>query len=288
MPIPESRGIVAGIVDSASARPCLEWAAELAARTGAPLRLVGAFEAPRPRGWSPRPPSYPVEAVARARSATERTLAECRGWCRQWVPQAVVETAACEGSAVDVLLDQSTRAGLLVIGSHPVAGHLTYFIGSVGHSAAMRSSCPVLLARGPAPSAVDRIVVGVDLDAQTDTVLNYAFRLAARMNLPIDAVYCWVPPVGPVLEQLTGYEDEDLPRVEAALADRLAPWRSEFAGVAVQAVVRNGWPIPELLDQAGRNPLIIGRHRRHVVPALGASHLGALYHPGGALIIVPD
>lgn len=287
MPGSEPQLIVAGVTDTEPYEPVLDWASGLAAAFGDRLRLVTAFQAPTGHGWTPRLAGYPIQSAERIHTTALALLAECRTEAMARQPGIEPQIAAVEGSPIDVLVDESHRAGLLVLGSQALPAGARWFVGSVGHAVAMRAACPVLLTRAVEYAAAEKIVVGLDLATDTTAVLNFACRLAAPNALPVEAVVCWRPATGQKLARVTGHVGEDLPLITTALNDRLLPWRAQYCQLAIHAVVRTGGPTPELLEQAGANPLVLGRHRRHVVPALGSAHLGALQHAAGAVAVVP-
>ncbi len=63
-------------------------------------------------------------------------------------PLGFLKTEAREGSAAKVLLDASTGATMLVVGSRGHGGFAGMLIGSVSAGVAEHASCPVLIIHG--------------------------------------------------------------------------------------------------------------------------------------------
>jgi len=284
----EQRLIIVAVADVRTAAATLRWAVDDAVADPAWIRIVHAFE-PEPGGfWTPRLRVPSVAVAEQRRAEAETVVSQAVKLSRQLAPGVVVHGEAIEGPATTVLLDEAQSADLLVLGSRHLPGLARYFVGSVGQTVAERAGCPVAVIRSETSQADTKLVLGLDVAQDCEPLLAFAFNLASRTGLPIEAVYCWLPPIGTALEALANYQDEDRERVEAELDDALAPWRRKYPQVPVSAEVSPHWPVPELLERAHpSNPLIIGRHHRHNLPALGSVHLGALHHAEGPLIIIP-
>jgi nucleotide-binding universal stress UspA family protein len=64
-----------------------------------------------------------------------------------------IEGATREGPAAQVLLDETQGADLLVVGSRGLGGFSGLLLGSVSQQCVHHATCPVLIAREPAPAA---------------------------------------------------------------------------------------------------------------------------------------
>ena len=141
--------IVVGTDGSESAQEAVRQAVELAARLGATLRIVSAYE-PVPAGrlreeaqqvppdlqWMINP-REDVDATLKeaAEGATERGLD--------------VATFARQGDAADAILDvaEEQRADLIVVGNKGMTGAKRFLLGSVPNRVSHHAPCSVLIIR---------------------------------------------------------------------------------------------------------------------------------------------
>lgn len=138
--------IIVGVDGSPSSRDALICAAEIAKAFGAPLRAVTTWEFPAMleagyliEGWSPE---------GDAREILSATIDEA---FRGDVPAALTQVTA-EGSTAAVLIDESSRAQMLVVGSRGHGGFAGLLLGSVSSACATHARCPVLIMHGSAPT----------------------------------------------------------------------------------------------------------------------------------------
>jgi nucleotide-binding universal stress UspA family protein len=139
--------VVVGYDGSASSTAAVDWAAAQAARTGARLDLVSAWE--YPTSWGnviPLPNDYDPAADARA------LLDPVVDRIRSEYPDLAVHAHVIEGHASDVLVEASRHAALLVVASR---GHGTFsgmVLGSVSQHCVTHAVCPVVVYRAPRPA----------------------------------------------------------------------------------------------------------------------------------------
>jgi nucleotide-binding universal stress UspA family protein len=124
--------IVVGFDRSKGSTVALKWAAEEAARRGAPLRVVEAWT-PGEFGTDAEHASYSQEELVKAAAA-------------------VIDGAGCEwtaiaekGSAAKVLLAQADNAQMLVVGSRGHGALAGLALGSVGIQVATHDGPPVVV-----------------------------------------------------------------------------------------------------------------------------------------------
>lgn len=288
--MPDRGLIVVGVNELGADEKTLRWAAQRAHAGRARLRLVHAYETMAGAGWTPRLRSYPIGLSEQRQAEAQRLLTTAAGLCDRQARGLTIETVAVEGPTVEVLLDESSEAQLLVLGSRLLAGLSSYVLGSIGHAMVQRSPCPVaVVRRDPGARTPRKIVLGLDLDHDCDTLLDFAFEYGQQSGLPVEVVTCWRGPMGAGLELLSDLKDEEQSLVEVQLGQRLAPWQDKYPEVEATALVSQRWPIPGLLERAGDlNPLILGRRSRHpALTGIGSIHLSALHHATGPVIIVP-
>ncbi|WP_248963229.1 universal stress protein [Sphaerisporangium perillae] len=112
-----SERTVVGTDGSVSGTAAVEWAADNAARRGAPLRIVSVVERwPYGIARFPAPPDVGDSLVHGA----ERVLAEASALRRR--PGITVTTETIEGYPAEVLCEQATEATEVVVGSRGLGG----------------------------------------------------------------------------------------------------------------------------------------------------------------------
>jgi nucleotide-binding universal stress UspA family protein len=143
----QRRQVVAvGIDGSAESVAALGWASRYAAATGAKVRAVHAWH-------------YPAAFGVPEGKAPERVTGEVEQRIRDELAQAVaqvypepddaqVETAVRYGHPVEVLIDESKNADLLVVGHHGHHAFTGMLVGSVSIHCVSNAACPVVVVPG--------------------------------------------------------------------------------------------------------------------------------------------
>jgi nucleotide-binding universal stress UspA family protein len=137
--------VIVGADGSSRADHTLSVAFEEAARRGAELIAIRAYQLPVPYGvMAMGTIPYDPEELKRAESdALEQNV---RPW-REKYPDVKVETLVAQGSAGRVLVDVSNSAGLVVVGSHGHGSIAGTLLGSVVLQVLHHADCPVLVVR---------------------------------------------------------------------------------------------------------------------------------------------
>jgi nucleotide-binding universal stress UspA family protein len=137
--------VVVGIEGSATTDAVLACASEEASLRRAELLLVHSFTISLERRHLEAPGF--ADAVAEGRRTGEAVLEGAVRRLSHDAPDLAVTVRLTDRSAAHELVDASSSAELVVVGSHgagPVAGLL---VGSTAHALVHHSSCPVLLTR---------------------------------------------------------------------------------------------------------------------------------------------
>ena len=147
------RPVVVGVDGSSISEAALVFAVETAARRGAPLLAVHVGrDGPVDPAWAP---IFDWDAVEQEETAV---LAErLAGWGEKYSDLEIVRLVA-RGIPARVLVEQSERAQLVVVGSHGRGSLGRLVLGSVGHALLHRAHCPVAIVRPrrrPRSTAVD-------------------------------------------------------------------------------------------------------------------------------------
>jgi nucleotide-binding universal stress UspA family protein len=176
---PDARGLVVGYDGSEAAGAAVDWAAAEAARRGVPLTVAaaagvvgldGAVHAVAPSGTTPGP------GAEVARRGADRA--------RRAAPGVDVRAATHREGAAGMLVELSSWAELLVVGSRGHGEAVSALLGSVARAVCAHARCPVVVVRDadhPLPGPRHAVLVGVDGSAESDFALRYAAGWAAAV-----------------------------------------------------------------------------------------------------------
>jgi len=134
--------IVVGVDGSPPSRQALRWGARIAARFGAGLDAVAAWNFPIGYGWGSVPSDW--DPAQDMQKVLDQTVQEAFGD----QPPAGMRRLVTEGGAAEVLLDASQGAIMLIVGSRGHGGFAGLLLGSVSSNVAEHASCPVLVIHG--------------------------------------------------------------------------------------------------------------------------------------------
>jgi nucleotide-binding universal stress UspA family protein len=134
--------IVVGVDGSESSKQALRWAAYLAAGAGAEIDVVSTWSYPSSFGWSAAPTDWnPQQDLEKSlTTAVDEVFGQQR--------PAGLRLRVLEGNAAAVLLEQSSDALMVVVGSRGHGGFTGLLIGSVSASLAEHAQCPVFVVHG--------------------------------------------------------------------------------------------------------------------------------------------
>jgi nucleotide-binding universal stress UspA family protein len=269
---PDSPGpVVVGIDGSRAAIGAAQWAVDEAVSRDVALRLVYVIHM---AGASPdtTDEDFRVEVVYAELALRAAHLAvETSG------QPVKVETAVLRGDLVNVLVEESSAATMMCVGSAGIGWVARRVLGSTAAALASRAHCPVAIIRSDTDTALADtgwVAVVVDDEPDNEAVLHRAYAEAELRDAGILALSVWPSGLGEI-----PYD---------ALDRRLGVWVGCYPEVHVQPVaVRSGIPHylathddpVELLvvgsAHAGQVPRIIGPHRHPVLP-----------HPGCSVLVV--
>jgi nucleotide-binding universal stress UspA family protein len=137
--------IVVGVDGSPSSRTALTWAAAEAADHGADLLVVNAWEhtlAP-PAGSVSVSEAYVPDPSQRTAEDLVQVIKEELGEN----PPVLVQPQIKQGNPANVLIEQSSDADLLVVGTRGHGGFAGLILGSVSQHVAAYAKCPVAVVR---------------------------------------------------------------------------------------------------------------------------------------------
>jgi nucleotide-binding universal stress UspA family protein len=145
----ESERIVVGVDGSPSSRAALAWAVRQAQITGATVNAVIAWHYPAMLGGAPFAPIGPLYA----KDYGEYAAQALNGAVLETMPQdgpVEISSMVREGNPAQVLLEASSDADLLVVGSRGHGGFAEALLGSVSQACVQHARCPVVIVREPA------------------------------------------------------------------------------------------------------------------------------------------
>jgi nucleotide-binding universal stress UspA family protein len=194
--------VVVGYNGRRHARVALMWAAGEARRRGAPLVVLfsanypGMVVPPRPGLWEQEP-----GALEAAREVTARGVSEAIGM----FPDLSVIGRTEVTSPAAALLDASSEASLLVMGSRGRGAVLAGLLGSVAFTVAGSTGCPLVVVKEGSGSTVPGpgkgVVVGTDGSPAADAAVVFAADHATATAATLEIVCCTgevtVPGVAP-------------------------------------------------------------------------------------------
>jgi nucleotide-binding universal stress UspA family protein len=110
--------------------------------------------------------------------------------------------------------------------------------------------------------------VGVDGTPSCTAALAFAFRAAEQRGLPVTAVHAWRPDRPADHEAVSGPVAGSEARGRSALDRPLAPWRSQFADVPVEARLVCDDPAAALIRESdGAALVVVGSRGRGITRA---------------------
>lgn len=185
--------VVVGFDGSPNAETALVWGLDAAARLGASLEVVQAWTW-NVAGLGVIVPEAPVTVALSTRHSVEtqleKALADHSG------PPVQAQARTLEGDAASILLAQSPRADLLVLGRHGQTAWQRRLVGpalgGVAGTCLSRATCPVaVVPPGTRSAHPARIVVGVDGSEPSLRALQWAVDHASAIGAPVLAVLAW-------------------------------------------------------------------------------------------------
>jgi nucleotide-binding universal stress UspA family protein len=140
--------VVVGVDSSEGSLAALRWAARYGAATGTPVRAVLVWHYPTTAS-APPPGHAPAEVQQEVEGEEADTLREAIAKAAPDAAGAQVHGVVRYGHPAEALIDESSRADLLVVGRRGHGGFLGMHIGSVSQHCVNGSHCPVVVVRSP-------------------------------------------------------------------------------------------------------------------------------------------
>jgi nucleotide-binding universal stress UspA family protein len=180
-----------------------------------------------------------------------------------------VHAAERTGGPAGVLVDESTRAALVVVGTRSTGGLLGHLAGSVAAQVAAHASGPVVVVRGVESSRRlpaflgQRVVVGVDGSQASRPAIEFAVEQAVARQAELHAVLVWsvidIHDVGIVVPDSFDF-NEEAAKADRLLDEAMTGWLDRYPDLRVHChAVHDLDPVRALLDQSeGAGLLVVG------------------------------
>jgi nucleotide-binding universal stress UspA family protein len=225
--------VVAGVDGSEPSVAAARYAAGLAERRGAPLRLVHGYLHPLGYGSlgltaaSPALPDIGDEARAMLDRLATAVRDEHPGL------DVTVQHVALGGAPA--LIEASAHADVVVVGHRGQGGFAELLLGSVGSQVSAHARAPVIVVR-PEPAGPDApVVVGVDGSDGSEPAVEFAFHEASGRGVPLVAVHVyWADPADTVRDPDADADARARAEADAVLDAALAPAEARYPDVEVR------------------------------------------------------
>lgn len=266
-----------GVDGSEQSRVALAWGLARATERGASVELIHVAD-----------DSFLSESVAflsEAQAASEQMLQAETEHARALGFAGAISGTAVVGHPIAEVEEASKRADLVILGAHQGGRFSGSFFGTRAVKVAATSHCPVAVipkteARPNAP-----VVVGVDGSDASRKAIAFAAAQASIREVPLVAVYAWMPPLTPGLEYLWSEELVESQRgvAEEAIAIGIAGLAERYPDLDVRREIVQSAPVAALV-QAAENAemLVVGSRGRGGISRL---LLGSVSH--GVLQALP-
>ncbi|MEN3220336.1 universal stress protein [Mycolicibacterium porcinum] len=276
--------VVVGIDGSDGALSAARWAGAVAARFGAPLRIVHALPSVG-RNLTQTAAAFTAAMMSYQRDMAEAFLKAADEAVRADNPELSVSTVSFNEPADQVLIDASSDARLVVLGGKKVTPAAALLLGSTALSVATRAACPVVAFRGETVAPGDGpVVVGVDDSPAAQAALESAFEFADRFGLAVNAVrsLSLAAPAEtgvtiPLLIDWDGVESAEL----ADLTETVDVHNKRHPGVDAKSFIEPDSPGKALLKHVADSGLVVvGSRGRNALAGvlLGSTSLNLLHH----------
>jgi nucleotide-binding universal stress UspA family protein len=283
--------IVVGYDGSPASEAAAYWAAAEAQLRNAKLRLVHVLVLPVVS--SPVGIAVPLQTEP-LRGAAERLLDGTRRRILAEHPDLAIDVVVEFGGAAPALLQEATKAVLVVLGSRGLGEFRDLAAGSVSAHVATHASGPVVVVppRWESEKSTAGVVVGVDGSKLSTDAIEFAFQHAQARHATLTAVMAWHDPVstGPG-DLLPLVFSRDVLEQESAvlLAESVAGHAEKYPDVLVKQELVRGHA-DDVLIGAGRSAelLVVGSRGRGAFRGLllGSTSRSLVHHAPCPIAVV--
>nr|WP_067488336.1 universal stress protein [Nocardia ignorata] len=285
------RPVVAAVDGSANSYQAAAWAAAEAVLHHLPLHILTSAGIQTGFGSGITLGEADLEWL---RVDAERVVGEAARVARATVPDEdlTITTEVAFELPAPLLIDRSTGAEILVVGSRGIGAFQRGLLGSVSTAMTRHAHCPVAVIQGivasdPVSAALP-VLVGVDGSDNSVPAVELAFEEASRRKVDVVAVHAFsdasadLPTLGWEMGKQTA---------EAELSEALAGYGERYPDVAVRGIVVANRPVRALLEEStSAQLLVVGSHGRGGFASmlLGSTSNALLHSVDIPMIVVRD
>jgi len=254
---PTKYGIIVAVDGSAESDAALSWAAREASMRHEHVTLMHVVQ-PVALNWpvSPERTTFAEWQDDNARHIIDHARDGLNAALDQSHPP---RTEVLYAHPVDALVDASTDARMIVMGSHGKGALGRLLLGSVSRGVVEHAHCPVAVIHADEPSAlVDPtapVLLGVDGSPASEAATEWAFDEASWRGVELIALHAWSDvAVFPILGMdWRTYQGQG----EELLAERLAGWQERYPDVHVSRRLVCDTPARWLLEESQSTQLVV-------------------------------
>ena len=215
---------------------------------------------------------------------------------RSWHPGLTIVGSAAAGDPREVLLDASTHAYLLVLGSRGRGALKSMLLGSVSAAVSSEGACPVVVCRPPSdgPSRTG-VVVGADGTPESLPVIDFAYRQAYLRHLPLTVLHSFFDAAAAVAQYRRARglpaDGAELDELRAGLAGSVAGLAEDYPGVEVTLTLEHGFADQALSPRhGGWDMVVVGRHPLTSLPRVltGSLATSVVERSHATVAVVPE
>ncbi|OZD01788.1 hypothetical protein CH275_18475 [Rhodococcus sp. 06-235-1A] len=252
--------IVVGVDGSGSSLDAVGWAARAAELRGAPLKLVSAYQV---KALYTSFVALPSHIGSEEHTAAESTLAWAALVARRSVKNPDTLTIMSEsivGPTIQAMLDQSSSASMMVVGSRGNGEYFAEMLGSVSTAVAVQAHCPVVIVQGSVEVHSSRgpVVLGVDVSAHNQKAVRLAFEEASLRGTGLVAVHVSTDVlISSPDASAADRADAVVSNGRTVLSESLSGWSEQYPDVKVQQTVLRGNVADKILEAASRAQAVV-------------------------------
>jgi nucleotide-binding universal stress UspA family protein len=286
--------VAVGIDGSTSSDLAVDFALARARLTHRPLTLVHALSPMdtvwlAPVGLSPSMGTgvglEALESQARELVAEEHAEVTARA------PDLEVHDVLGFGDPRQVLLDVSTRASVVVLGSRGRGPVSSLLLGSVAVGVSRHITCPLVVLRPTDSADRNGVLVAVDGTERCIAPLEFAFQHASMHGLPLTVLHAYWDVRRAAAHALDDQEGAHADEEELLLlAEMTAGMSEKYPDVVVRRALATGLADLAILDAAAHSELVVlGTHHGSTAAEVlyGSVATAVMEHASCAVAVVP-